>query len=124
MFDKINIKYIILTVIPLNLLEIPPGVKKRLPSILMWVVVLLICGSMLYMQLYPTSSNLNAKGLVIEPRKWDDNTYYFAATGPDWPVSKTAFFKKHPELDFVGASPDNTGHSGLQVGTWMYVKPK
>jgi len=111
-------------VIAIKRIDILRALEKQFIPVTAGIVIVLICGGMLYMHLYPASSNPNARGSVVEPVKWDENTYYFAAAGPSWPVSKKAFFDKHPELKFVGASPDNTGQHGTQLGTWLYVKPK
>lgn len=86
-------------------------------------VIIGVAASINWVTYHYSAGNDDIQGKIVQPVKWDNETYYFPVTGASWAVSKNAFFNKHPELIFIGASPDNTGVYGKQIGTWAYCRP-
>lgn len=105
--------------------KIPAWINQAVEKVAPAALVVVIVGSLLLGGIYllekKSPANPDNWGEVVEPVKSNDRTYYFKATGASWPLSQDAFLKKHPELKFIGASPDCSGIDGVQVGTFMYV---
>ena len=85
------------------------------------LIMICLCDYGCKSKVLPTPQTVE-RAQVVQPYHYGSNVYYFFAINESFGKSLAVFVEKHPELEFVGISADDTSGYGYTRGYFVIFR--